>query len=133
MRLPGKWLLTIVATKFNSSQTFEQFTLLTNPSPILLQHFQIRVPNWLRVALFIERFELAAPNQCSQNFLEIYAGGTAREPLKRYCGIIATHTYTSSSVVFVRLFVASQFHAINTKLRVLFSSYLARKFWNIFW
>ncbi|KAI6171602.1 Neuropilin and tolloid-like protein 1 [Aphelenchoides bicaudatus] len=89
--------------------------------------YQIRVPNWLRVALFIERFELAAPNQCAQNFLEIYAGGTAREPLKRYCGIIATHTYTSTSVVFVRLFVASQFHAMNTRLKILFSSYLAQK------
>ncbi|KAI6221809.1 Neuropilin and tolloid-like protein 1 [Aphelenchoides fujianensis] len=89
--------------------------------------FQIRVPNWLRVAIFMEQFELAAPNQCSQNFLEIYAGPTARTPLKRYCGIIATHTYTSDSVVFLRAFVASAFHARNTRLRILFSSYLAEK------
>jgi hypothetical protein len=85
------------------------------------------VPNWLRVAIFIDKFELAAPNQCAQNFLEIYVGSTSREPLKRYCGIIATHTYTSDTLVFLRAFVASQFHAQHTKLKILFSSYLARK------
>ncbi|KAI6203997.1 hypothetical protein M3Y94_00621600 [Aphelenchoides besseyi] len=87
--------------------------------------FQIRVPNWLRVAIFMERFELASPNQCAQNFLEIYAGNMARRPLKRYCGIIATHTYTSESIVFLRAFVLSAYHARNTRLQILFSSYLA--------
>ncbi|CAD5205616.1 unnamed protein product [Bursaphelenchus okinawaensis] len=89
--------------------------------------YKIRVPNTLHVAIFIEQFELAAPNQCEQNYVEIYSGQVARKPLKRFCGIIATHTYTAQSVVFMRVFVASQQHASNTKLKIFFSAYSAFK------
>ncbi|CAD5208079.1 unnamed protein product [Bursaphelenchus xylophilus] len=89
--------------------------------------YKIRVPNTLHVAIFIEQFELAAPNQCEQNYVEIYSGQAARKPLKRFCGIIATHTYTGQSVVFLRIFVASKAHADNSKLKVFFSAYSAYK------
>uniref|UniRef100_A0A1I7SJX2 CUB domain-containing protein n=1 Tax=Bursaphelenchus xylophilus TaxID=6326 RepID=A0A1I7SJX2_BURXY len=90
--------------------------------------YKIRVPNTLHVAIFIEQFELAAPNQCEQNYVEIYSGQAARKPLKRFCGIIATHTYTGQSVVFLRIFVASKAHADNSKLKVFFSAYSACKY-----
>ncbi|KAH7730174.1 Protein NETO-1 [Aphelenchoides avenae] len=89
--------------------------------------WQIQVPKWLQVAVFIEEFELAKQNQCQENVLEIYAGHIAEQPMRRYCGVTATHTYTGQSTVFVRVFFAGPLQVQNTRIRVLFSTYAAYK------
>lgn len=88
--------------------------------------WQINVPRWLSIAIFIEEFELASPNQCQENFIEIYSGQIASSPIKRYCGVMTTtHIYTSQHIVFLRFFAlgAAQVHA--SHIRVLFSTYVA--------
>jgi hypothetical protein len=53
-----------------------------------------KVPKWLRLALFIEEFEMGAPNQCLENSLELYTGRFGTIPFRRFCGVTATHIYT---------------------------------------
>uniref|UniRef100_A0AC34RGZ2 CUB domain-containing protein n=1 Tax=Panagrolaimus sp. JU765 TaxID=591449 RepID=A0AC34RGZ2_9BILA len=89
--------------------------------------WQIQVPNWLSIAIFAEDFSLSLPNQCHKNFLEIYAGSTANSPLKRYCGINANHVYSNQPTIFVRVFGTDSKSILETKLRLLFSTYVALK------
>ena len=90
--------------------------------------WQIQVPKWLSVAIFAEEFVLYSPNQCHNNFLEIYPGLTADAPLKRYCGITANHVYSNQPTVFIRIFAADQKALFGTRLRLLFSTYIACEF-----
>lgn len=87
--------------------------------------WQVQVPKWLSVAIFAEEFLLYSPNQCHKNFLEIYPGLTADVPLKRYCGITANHVYSNQPTVFIRIFAADQKALFGTRLRLLFSTYVA--------
>uniref|UniRef100_A0A7E4VKC1 CUB domain-containing protein n=1 Tax=Panagrellus redivivus TaxID=6233 RepID=A0A7E4VKC1_PANRE len=89
--------------------------------------WQVQVPKWLSVAVFAEEFSLAIPNQCQQNFLELYAGLTADAPLKRYCGVTANHVYSNHATVYIRIFGAGPAAVLNTKLRILFSTYIPLK------
>jgi len=96
-------------------------------NPTLDCVWQIQVPRWLSIAIFIEEFELASPNQCGDNFLEIYGGQTARQPMKRYCGTSATHAYTGQSTVFLRFFALGPAQVHASHVRILFSTYVACK------
>jgi hypothetical protein len=43
----------------------------------------IRAEQDMQIRLFIDEFLLGAPNDCTQNFVEVYAGTTAGAPMKR--------------------------------------------------
>lgn len=107
--------------------------------------WEVQVPKWLSIAIFVEEFSLARPNQCSDNLLEVYAGLTAHSPMKRYCGITANHAFANQPTVFIRVFGSNSMNIFNTKFKILFSTYVACKFsvffriqlsfswWNISW
>lgn len=61
--------------------------------------------------------------------MEVYSGQFVPGPMKRYCGVMTTnHLYTGQNIVFLRFFAlgAVQVHA--SHVRVLFSTYIACKF-----
>uniref|UniRef100_A0A914PMU8 CUB domain-containing protein n=1 Tax=Panagrolaimus davidi TaxID=227884 RepID=A0A914PMU8_9BILA len=89
--------------------------------------WEIHVPRWLSISIFIEEFSLSRPNQCSENLLELYAGLTAHSPMKRYCGITANHAYANQPTVFIRVFGSNSKNIFTTKFRILFSTYVPLK------
>ncbi|KAI1717357.1 CUB domain-containing protein [Ditylenchus destructor] len=111
----------------NISTVREFYVKNREPNASLDCVWHIQVPKWLSTVVFVEQFELASPNHCHENFLEIYAGPVAQNPLKRYCGITATHVYTGQSTVFIRIFAAGTTQVFSSNIRVLFSTYVALK------
>ena len=45
--------------------------------------WKIQADNNMQIRLFMNHFRLGDPNQCSENFMEVYAGSTAGKPMKR--------------------------------------------------
>ncbi|TKR96317.1 hypothetical protein L596_010353 [Steinernema carpocapsae] len=89
--------------------------------------WRIEVPTTMSIALFIEDFQLATPNSCNENFVEIYAGATAQQPLRKFCGVTATHTFTNENIVYVRVFAAGPDQVHKSKVKALFSTYSKSK------
>ncbi|CAD6194721.1 unnamed protein product [Caenorhabditis auriculariae] len=89
--------------------------------------WRLSVPENYKIALYIHEFVLTAPNQCGQNFLEVYAGGTADKPIRRFCGLSATDVFSPSSEVLVRFFLSDVRLLNSTRVTALFSSYTRHK------
>ena len=45
--------------------------------------WRLAVPSNFRIAFYVKEFALKAPNQCAQNFVEVYSGDTSDKPLRR--------------------------------------------------
>uniref|UniRef100_A0A915D8T5 CUB domain-containing protein n=1 Tax=Ditylenchus dipsaci TaxID=166011 RepID=A0A915D8T5_9BILA len=113
--------------RYVNVSVFREFYLKhREPTSSLDCVWHVQVPKWLQVAIFVEEFELASPNQCHENFLEIYAGQILPVPLKRFCGS-ATHVYTGQSIVFLRLFAIGAAQVLASHVRILFSTYVPLK------
>ncbi|KHN78901.1 Neuropilin and tolloid-like protein 1 [Toxocara canis] len=88
--------------------------------------WRVEVPQSLHIALFVENFTLGAPNMCDVNFLEVYSGHTSDSPMRRFCGISASQTFTVHSTVFVRIYARSSVLA-DLHTRILFTAYSRQK------
>lgn len=76
----------------------------------------------LQMRFFVRDFELGKPNLCHMNFMEIYSGTTADQPVRKFCGLTASNVATSSSVAYVRIFASGEaMQGLN--IRALFSTY----------
>ncbi|CAJ0944435.1 unnamed protein product, partial [Mesorhabditis belari] len=84
--------------------------------------WRVEIPRNLSISLFFIDFDLAHPNHCEDNFVEVFAGTTGT-PIRRFCGLSASNIFSSSSVLFLRLRLASARLLKETRVRALFSSY----------
>ncbi|KAF1770300.1 hypothetical protein GCK72_002118 [Caenorhabditis remanei] len=89
--------------------------------------WRLAVPSNFRIAFYVKEFALKAPNQCAQNFVEVYSGDTSDKPLRRFCGLSANDVFSPSNEMFVRFYLSDVRSLNNTSISALFSSYTRMK------
>jgi hypothetical protein len=58
-------------------------SLLTPPTHIECV-WTLQAEQHMQMRFFVDEFMLGMPNECSENFMEIYAGTTAGKPMKKF-------------------------------------------------
>ncbi|WKX89963.1 hypothetical protein Q1695_009086 [Nippostrongylus brasiliensis] len=87
----------------------------------------IEVPHEYNIALYINEFSLYAPNNCGHNFVEIYSGTTSDQPLRRYCGLTASHVFSSHYMMYIRFYLHDANRIHNISVSALYSSFAKLK------
>uniref|UniRef100_A0A0N4ZKU7 CUB domain-containing protein n=1 Tax=Parastrongyloides trichosuri TaxID=131310 RepID=A0A0N4ZKU7_PARTI len=77
----------------------------------------------LKIAVFVEEFHLADPNDCTSNFVELYQGHVSELPMQRFCGTQVTHTYSDSNSVYLKFYAQGKSQVQKLRLKVLYSTY----------
>ncbi|CAB3408093.1 unnamed protein product [Caenorhabditis bovis] len=102
-------------------------TLPINASGTLDCVWRLAVPANFRIAFYIKDFNLKSPNQCVQNFIEVYSGDTSNKPLRRFCGLTATDVFAPANEMFIRFYLSDVRNLNETNFSALFSSYTKMK------
>uniref|UniRef100_A0A0K0E7P8 CUB domain-containing protein n=1 Tax=Strongyloides stercoralis TaxID=6248 RepID=A0A0K0E7P8_STRER len=111
----------------NSTAIKEFYSLHRNNTGPLECVWQFSVPlkdmDRLKIAVFVEDFHLADPNDCTSNFVELYQGHVSELPLQRFCGTQVTHTYSNANSVYLKFYAHGRSQVEKLKLQVLYSTY----------
>ncbi|OQR76854.1 neuropilin and tolloid protein 2-like [Tropilaelaps mercedesae] len=86
----------------------------------------IRVQNGSKIYITFLHYELAQPNNCQTNFLDIISGGAKQDRLSHFCGTIAEPTTSVTNEVQIRFFAQGALLKQNNKppkLEVLYTAF----------
>uniref|UniRef100_A0A0K0G3T3 CUB domain-containing protein n=1 Tax=Strongyloides venezuelensis TaxID=75913 RepID=A0A0K0G3T3_STRVS len=111
----------------NSSLITQFYSIHRNNTGPLECVWQFSVPlqdsERLKIAVFVEEFYLADPNDCTSNFVELYQGHVSELPIQRFCGTQVTHTYSNANSVYLKFYAHGKSQVEKLKLLVLYSTY----------
>ncbi|XP_071539366.1 uncharacterized protein [Panulirus ornatus] len=86
----------------------------------------IRVKTTQKIYMFFETFELAEPNECDVNYVDIFGKHTdLKHRIKHYCGSVADPFVTKSNLMYFRFFTAHE-QALKTKFKAWYTAFRDR-------
>ncbi|CAI4226528.1 unnamed protein product [Auanema sp. JU1783] len=98
-----------------------------DPSSSLDCVWRIQVEPRYHIVFYINEFILKYPNQCSQNFIEIYSGEKSNQPIRKFCGLSASTVFTSHHQMYIRVFLSSSSYLNSTFFSGMYSAYYRYK------